>query len=136
MSADPTDKLFAAVRTKLLADAQIASAVADRVVSDWGVPLDAPFIRLSVPRALPYDDECGEGAQITLRVHVFAEHAGPIQCATIAGRVRSVLDNAAFPIDGHDLDEITYERTDYLGDADNPRLRMGIAVFNVLTTAI
>lgn len=134
--ADPTDALFAAVRTKLLADPQISAAVGDRIASDWSIPLDAPFIRLSVPRSAPYDDECGEGAEVTLRVHVWSKQSGPIQCATIAKHVRRVLDNADFPIVGHELDEITYQRTDYLGDGGDPTLRMGVAAFTVLTTAI
>lgn len=135
MSADPTAALFKAVRAKLISDAEIVAAVGHRISSSWSAQLEAPFIRIDAPRTRPYDDDCGEGAETRLRVHVWSKD-GEIDCALIAGRVRTVLNNSTFPVDGHDLDEITYEGTDYRPDSADPTLSKGVATFNVITAAI
>lgn len=135
MSADPTGALLKAVRGALASDAQIAAAVGDRIATDWGAALASPFIRVSVPRTLPDDDECGVGAETKLKVHVWSRD-GEIACAAIAGRVRTVLQNGTFPIVGHELGEVTYEGTDYRPDAHDEKLSMGVASFTITTTAI
>lgn len=132
MSADAA--LFAAVRAALLADDAIAALVSE-VASDWARPLDPPFIRLSIPRSAPWDDDCGEGTEATLRVHVFTKAEGPVECARIAGLVRAALTDPDLAIDGHTLRGITYDRTDYLGDRDDPTLRMGICNFTIIAVA-
>jgi hypothetical protein len=135
MSADPTAALFRAVRSAILADATLFAAVGERVASDWGRKLEAPFIRLSIPRCLPDEDDCGPGAEVTLRVHVFTAEDGPVECATIAGRVSALLHDGDLTIAGHSLRELKFDRTDYLGDRDDPKLRMGIVNFTIRTTA-
>lgn len=135
MSADPTGALLKAVRGVLASDAQIAAAVGDRIATDWGAALASPFIRISIPRTRPDDDECGEGAETLVKVHIWSRD-GEIACSAIAGRVRAVLQGAFFPIVGHDLGEVTYEGTDYRPDAHDEKLCMGVASFTITTTAI
>lgn len=135
MSADPTGALLKAVRGVLASDAQIAAAVGDRIATDWGAVLASPFIRISVPRTRPDDDDCGEGAETLVKVHIWSRD-GEIACSAIAGRVRAVLQGASFPVVGHELGEVTYEGTDYRPDAHDEKLSMGIAAFTITTTAI
>lgn len=132
MSEDATPDLFKPVRVALLADAALAATVGDRVASDWSTKLDPPFMRMSIPRSLPYEDDCGEGSEVTLRVHVWAK--GELECSRLAARVRRVLDAASLDITGHRLRDITYNKTDYLPDASVPKLRMAVAEFTIVTT--
>lgn len=130
--SDATEALFTAVRGALMADGAISALVGARVRSDWGGDLAAPYIRLDVPRVRPWEDDCGVGSESDLRVHVFTTSV--MEATRIAGMVRAALHGAALDIDGHDLRNITFERTEYLGDAANPALRRAISFFTVVTT--
>lgn len=132
MSADATEALFTAVRGALLSDGAISALVGARVRSDWGGDLDAPYIRLDVPRVRPWEDDCGEGSESDLRVHVFAKSV--MEATRLAGMVRAALHGTELDLDGHDLRSTTFERTEFLGDAANPALRRAIIFFTVVTT--
>lgn len=136
MSADATLELLRAVRTALVSDAEIAAAVGERVATDWAAMLSAPFMRLSAPDVRDYETDCGDGSEYTLRVHVFAREAGPVQARQLAARVRAVLANADLEVTGAALWWLTYDQTRNQQDADDPALQMAIVTFKAVTTAI
>lgn len=134
MSADAPLELLRAVRAALVADATIAGHVGNRVATDWGSALAAPFIRLSVPDVRGFETDCGDGSEYTLRVHVFAKDAGPVMARTLASRVRTVLANADLVVDGAALWWITFDQTISQLDRDDPTLRMSVVTFKAATT--
>jgi len=133
MTRDATLELFKAVRTALIGDTAIATAVSTRIATDWGVQLAAPFIRLSVPSVRPWEDDCGEGSEYTLRVHVFASDRATT--GNIAARVREVLQDASLTVTGSDLWWCDYDQTINAQDPDDPTLTMAVVAFKAVTTA-
>lgn len=134
MSADATLDLMRAVRAALAGDATVAAAVGSRIATDWGSALSAPFIRLSVPDVRPYDTDCGEGSEYTLRIHVFAKDAGPVMASTLASRVRTLLHEADLHVADAALWWITLDQTISQLDPDDPTLRMAVVTFKAVTT--
>ena len=55
--SDGTGALLAALRTTLTTSAAVSADVGDKVVSDWGVALAPPFIRLAVPTVTDWDKD-------------------------------------------------------------------------------
>lgn len=133
MTRDATLELFKAVRTALIGDTAIATAVSTRVAIDWGVQLTAPFIRLSCPSVRPWESDCGEGSEYTLRVHVFANDRATT--GNIAARVREVLQDAQLTVTGSDLWWCDYDQTINAQDPDDPTLTMAVVAFKAVTTS-
>lgn len=134
MSRDATLELFKAVRLTLAADTTIAAAVSTRIATDWGVQLTSPFIRLSVPSVRPFDTDCGDGSEYTLRVHVFANDR--LVTGQIAAQVREVLqDRADMALSGADIWWFDYDQTINQQDPDDPTLTMAVVVFKAVTTS-
>lgn len=136
MSADATLELLKAVRAALAADATVAGHVGARIATDWGSKLTAPYIRLSVPDVRPWEDDCGDGSEYTLRAHVFAKDGGPVTASKIAALVRTVLQDADLDVEGAALRWITYDQTINQQDPDDPTLRMAVVAFKAVTTTI
>jgi len=134
MSRDATAELLAAVRSALIADAAVAGYVATRVSKDWGLVLDAPYIRLSIPTVKQYEDDGGEGSEYTLRVHAFAKESDPVVSMALAARIRDVLRNGKLQVNGTDIRWLGYTGTINIQDGDDPTLRMAVVSFNALTT--
>jgi hypothetical protein len=134
MSRDATVELFKAVRLALLADATISAAVATRIATDWGVVLTSPYIRLSVPTVRRFEDDCGDGSEYTLRVHVFANDR--IVTGNLAAQVREVLqDREDMALSGADVWWFDYDQTINQQDPDDPTLTMAVVVFKAVTTS-
>lgn len=131
-------ELLKAVRAALVADAEIAAAVGDRVSSEWGTVLTAPFIRLSLPSDDLFEadgpDGPDEGSEHKLNVHIFANSSSPVAIGNLAARVRKVLDKADLDVAGADLWWCRYRQTLNRPDPDDPTLRMAIVAFEVVTT--
>jgi hypothetical protein len=135
MSRDATLELLKSVRSALIADATVATAVSTRVATDWGSSLTAPFIRLSARVTGQFEDDAGDGSEYAIKVHVFAKEAGPVLSAQIAARVREVLQDAELVVTGADLWWLTYDQTIPLTDPDDPTLSQRVVSFNAVTTS-
>jgi len=134
MSKDATLALYKAVRAALIADAEIASHVGTRVSTDWGASLEPPCIRLSSRVVRQFEDDCGDGSEYAINVHVFAQESGPVISQQIAARVREVLQDNELAVDGADLWWFDYDNTLPSQDPDDPTLRMAVVAFRAVTT--
>lgn len=132
MSRDASKALMVAVKAALIATPAISTKVGTRIEANWSTVLDVPFIRLSVPNVRPWEDDCGEGSEHTLRVHVFADL---VTATDLAAAVREALQDADLTIAGTDLRWLDYDQTIKQPDPDNPNLYMAIVAFKAVTTA-
>ena len=132
MSADATADMIKAVRAKLIADSTINTAVSGRVYSDWSTGATLPLIRISVPIAREWEDDCGEGSELDLRVHVFA--AGLKARSDLASQVRNALRSSELSLDTAYLRQITWDQTINMQDPDDPSLFTAVVRFNAITS--
>lgn len=133
MSRDASFALLEAIRSALAADATIAAAVGAKITADWGVTLAAPFMRLSIPATTRFEDDCGDGSDYGLRVHVFTTDLE--QHFALAAQVREALQDKDLPVIGAGLWWLDYDQTIRSQDPDDPTLRMAIVAFKAVTTS-
>lgn len=132
--------LFKAIRSALMADAELSGQVGQRIFTDWSNDADTPFIRLHSPSSLNFEADDGEtgaeGSEVSINVHVFAAENGPVVCRRIADRVRRVLRNeASLVLDSTDLWSLIFIDTINRGqDPENPKLQTAIVRFRAVTT--
>jgi hypothetical protein len=135
MSRDATLELLKSVRSALIADATVAAAVSNRVATDWGSSLTAPFIRLSANVAGRFEaDGVGEGSEYSIGVHVFTKESGPVLSSQLAACIEAVLDEADLTVTGASLQWLTFDQTIFSQDPDDPTLRMAIVRLKAATT--
>lgn len=131
MSADATDEIIKAARTVLTGNATVSGYVGARVYSDWSSVETFPLIRMSVPTIKDWEDDCGQGAEVDLRIHVYTRGGG-IERHRIASAVRDALRDAALPLDTAVLRSIRWVQTLSPVDPD-PTISSAVVRFEIIT---
>lgn len=133
---DATPEVLAAVRAHLLSVPAIASAVGQRISTDWALPLEAPFIRLQVPTVAPFEDDCaGQGSTYAVHVHVFGR-TGAAAHGALVDNVTAALDDAALTLATSSLWWIMHTGTVRHTDPGDPQLTIARIAFDAATTGI
>jgi hypothetical protein len=139
MTVDAGLDLFKAVRAVLIADSYITSQVGSptRVYSSWdNQNVATPFIRFWLGATAPYEmDGGGEGSETDFSVYVFTQESGtPVNCRTIAAKVKDLLHNQAPALDDSYCVSFLHKNTIMSRDDENPNLQMAVVRFTALTT--
>jgi len=117
MSSDPAGAIQKAVYAALraaLAGAPVAGRIYDRVPP---APTH-PYVAFGPAQTLEDGDDCIDGSESFLDLHVWSEEVGFTQAKAIADTIRSTLDRADLTLDGHALVEMQVTQTRYLRDPD------------------
>lgn len=136
--ADPVEALLEGVVAALNADAAVHAIVPQpRILSDWGVGGGTyPLIRISMPIIADWEDSCGAGSEIDLRVHCFTKGQDAVVTRDrLAAAVRTALDEAALTLAGNDLRLIDYSQTIRTSDPDDPTIQQAVVRFTAVVTA-
>lgn len=131
---DATKEILEAVRATLMADPVLGPVLGDRIVSDYGVELEPPFIRMQIPQVLPWETDCGEGSSHALHVHVFTRESGRDQISLLVDRVVICLDDAPLSLPTSSLWELTRRDTINRVDPTDPERQTARCAFQVITT--
>lgn len=132
MSVDPTADLFKAVGDALLADTFLANLVGTRVYSEWATKGDLPLIRMRIPNVDRFDDDCGDGAETEINVHLYTR-GGPVQRSQMAERVRAVLHDSQLALDNATVRNTDHVRTINLTDPSDPTVSSAVVRFTTIT---
>ncbi len=135
MSTDPALALQGAITARLKAAAtEAGTRIYDTVPRDNNGNITAPFPYISLGEAIvTYNGaDCYDGSDTALDVHVWSRAVGFPECKRIADAVRTDLNNAEFALDGHTLESLEIERTQYLRDPDGIT-RHAVLSFRALT---
>ena len=121
MSTDPSLALQGAVVAAIKALAtEVGTRVYDRVARDTSGKITAtfPYVSLGESDVLGNYADCYDGSDVSLAIHVWSRDVGFPQCKRIASDIRTGLNNAELTLDGHTLELLELERTNYLRDPD------------------
>lgn len=135
---DPVEALLSGVIAALNADTAVHAIVPQtRITSDWSVGGDVfPLIRISMPIVADWEDSCGAGSEIDLRVHCFTKGQDAVVTRDrLAAAVRTALDEAALTLAGNDLRSIDYSQTLRTNDPDDPTIKQAVVRFTAVVTA-
>lgn len=130
-AADATVPLMTAVRTAILADAQIASVTTK--VYDWPPSnVRGPFITLNALSWRTWDTADSDGQEITIDVHAWdmPSHDGPATATvrSLMTHLRRLLHRGALTVSGHNL--VLVEATAGTGPMLDPD---GVTMHGVVT---
>lgn len=85
------------------------------------VPASNPFPRIVIgpSQSLPTTPDCMDGTETFLQLDVWSTSVGLVEVKNIAGQIRSILhDVDDVDLDGHGLQLLRVESTQYLRDPD------------------
>jgi hypothetical protein len=91
----------------------------DSVFDD--VPSSNPFPRITIgpAQALPNLADCMDGTETFLQVDVWSRNTpGMVEMKTIAGQVRSILQDSTMSLDDNELQLMTVDSEQFLRDPD------------------
>jgi hypothetical protein len=130
----PSLALQKAVFAALVADAEVAATIGDRIH-------DAPPRNVAFPYATFGDARIGdwstgteEGVEHRLILHVWSRERGKAECWAILEAIRAALQDAALDLDGHALVNLRFEAADVGQDRDGITWH-GVARFRAVTEA-
>lgn len=132
---DASTEIFAAIRAALIADAVLAPRIGQRITSDWGLELAAPFVRLRVPEVTPWHDDCrGKGSEYTIELHVFTRENGITESVTLVDRIATVLDETELALSSSTMWWLLLTGTIRVTDPDDPGLQVARVTFASAST--
>lgn len=136
---DASTALYKGLRTLLLADAGVLAILgaspAKKVITDWSVFPDAPFIRIHIPQVRDFEADCGEGSEHTIHVHCWAAGQGAaVVASNLAAAIRQALDEARPVLEDADLWWLDYVATIKRQDPSDPILHTARVEFSAVTS--
>lgn len=98
------------------------------------VPASSPFPRITIgpTQVVPNPADCMDGSETLLQIDVWSVEEGYVQAKRIAGQVRAILHDASMTLDGHDLQLMVSQSTNYLRDPDGLTAHAAM-IFRALT---
>lgn len=100
------------------------------------VPASAlyPYVTIGEGQVLPDRADCIDGSEIFADVHVWSRKPGFVEAKQIAGAIRTALDDADLPLDGHALIQLLFRDERALRDPDGLTSHIAMT-FHALTEA-
>lgn len=126
------------VRTALTGNSAVSALIGTRIASSWSHVLAPPFARIRVASVDPWEIDGPSGPQIggehRVTVHLWTKEQAPIVLHDLAAKVRAALENNdGMTLDNAEINAVSYVRTVYLPDADDPALQMAVLTFSIQT---
>jgi len=85
------------------------------------VPTSNPYPRITFGpiQVLPNLADCMDGSEAFVQIDVWSQSKiGMVETKTIAGQIRSILQDATLTLDGHELQMMQIDNAQYLRDPD------------------
>ena len=136
MGADSSFATLAAVRSRLLADADLSSIVAGRIYTQAPQAVVFPWVQTGEVQALPFEDGgCIDGSEMFVTIHTWARsQTASAEVFAMNNAIRASLHGKTFPVVGHTMQLFECMSTRSMRDPDGITWH-GIAEFHAYTTA-
>ncbi|MGM5018724.1 DUF3168 domain-containing protein [Tardiphaga sp. 367_B4_N1_1] len=90
--SDPSVALQSAVVARLKSHASVTALVSDRVYDEVPTAATYPYINISGGQVIGDDDDCGDGSEVTLQLHAWAQPpSAGAKVKQIAGAIRTAM---------------------------------------------
>ncbi len=124
-----------AIVARLRADAALTALVSAVRICGEEVPANLvwPFIRYGMPSETRYEQSCGEGADQSIDLHVFARGPGMDACTAICAAVRDALAGDVLAVDPLGLIAIDYIGGRVLVDGGEAGAYHGVLQYEITT---